>query len=377
MPSEDIRDPDQLAALVDAVMLVGSELELKKVLRHILEAAQHLTAARYAALGVLRDDRSGLRDFVYLGVDEDTAKRIGHLPEGRGVLGLLLKEPRPLRLADISSHPQSVGFPPGHPEMRSFLGVPIRVREVVFGNLYLTEKLGAAEFSETDQSLVETLARAAGLAIENARLHEYLAALELAAERERIARDLHDTVVQRIFALGLSLQSVAGLIEPPQAKERVMEAISELDETIRQIRTTIFELETPPQSRSGLRARVLELCSEASRGLGFEPEVRFSGPVDNRVPQALIEDLLVTLREALANVARHSKATKTEVSLAVDGEVVLAVDDNGVGLKRHRGPGRGLRNMAERAASHGGSFSVRRRPKGGTSLRWKVPLKEI
>jgi signal transduction histidine kinase len=162
---------DRVHGLLEAVVTVGSDLELEDVLRRIVEAAVTLVDARYGALGVVGED-GRLADFIPVGLDEAVIARIAHWPEGRGLLGLLIKDPRPLRLADIASHPQSSGFPDGHPPMRTFLGVPVRIRDEVYGNLYLTEKRGGAAFDEDDETLVTALSAAAGVAIENARLFD-------------------------------------------------------------------------------------------------------------------------------------------------------------------------------------------------------------
>ncbi|HEY5251810.1 MAG TPA: GAF domain-containing sensor histidine kinase [Acidimicrobiales bacterium] len=375
MPYHQIGDPDQLQALLDAVLMIESEIELPAVLRHIVEVACTLVDAGYGALGVIDETGTGLSEFVTVGFDQPTIDVIGNLPEGAGILGLLILDPTPIRLADLSVHPDSAGFPPDHPPMRSFLGVPVKIRDRVFGNLYLTEKKGAGEFSDADKELMMALASAAGIAVENARLHARVQRLTVAADRERIARDLHDTVIQRLFATGLALQSSLPLAENPDLRDRLEAAISDLDDTIRQVRTTIFSLEPPSMAERGVRARVLEVCADAARSLGFEPEVRFVGVIDRRVSDALASQLLSTLREALTNVARHAGASQTEVELAVADDLYLRVMDDGVGSAgTEPSTGKGLRNMAERAESLGGSFTLATRPGGGTELNWRVPL---
>lgn len=376
MPFHAIRDPDQLQKLLEAVLSVEADLELTGVLRRIAGAACHLTGARYGALGVLDVSGKRLAAFVHVGMDDEAVKYIGHLPEGEGILGLLILDPKPLRLADLSAHPDAVGFPPGHPPMKSFMGVPIGVRDEVFGNLYLTEKQGADEFTAEDEALVVALAAAAAIAIENARLHSRLRELTMAADHERIARDLHDTVIQRLFAAGLSLQSALPLAQDVELQSRITDAISDLDDTIRQVRTTIFALEPPPMALKGVRAQVLDVCAEAGRSLGFEPEVRFSGAIDGNVGGHVATELLATLREALSNVARHALAGRVEVEVSVSADDLhLRVADDGVGVRPDSSSiGNGLPNMAERAESLGGAFIVSARPRGGTELTWRVPL---
>jgi len=381
VPYHRVSDPTKLHALLDAVLSIESDLELTTLLTRIVEAAVDLVDARYGALGVLSAAGTGLSEFVHVGIDAKTVEAIGHLPEGKGVLGLLIERPDPLRLADLSTHPAAAGFPPGHPPMTSFVGAPIRVRGGVFGNLYLTDKASGACFDDEDEQLVVALARAAGIALDNARLHAQVRELALLGERERIARDLHDDVIQRIFAVALSLQATEGRVgADPDLAERITGAVDALDETIRQIRTTIFSLEPSPGSSLPLRAEVLSLCAEARRSLGFDPEVRFAGPVD-AAAGGLAGEVLAALREALSNVARHARASHVSVSVvAADGHLSVVVADDGVGVGAPGavvgvpGSGRGLPNLAARAKTLGGSFSVAQRSEGGTILEWRVPL---
>ena len=365
--------------LLDAVLTVGSDLDLPSMLERIVQAAVDLVDARYGALGVLDDTGARLSQFITVGVDPETRAAIGHLPEGHGILGLLIVDAKPLRLPDLREHPDSYGFPPHHPPMRSFLGVPILVRDEVFGNLYLTDKTSADAFTDVDEELVVGLAAAAGVAIENARLHARVQELALLEDRERIARDLHDSVIQRLFATGLSLQGAAGLIrsDPEGAARRVEGAVDDLDLTVKQIRSAIFALEPLSRgARSGVRSQVLDLVRDSGPALGFEPTVLFDGPVDSSTPEGLAGDLLATLREALTNVARHARASRVDVTLAVDDdELVLRVTDDGVGPPAPDEPrGHGLDNMAARAADRGGSFAIRPAGANGTVVEWRVPV---
>jgi signal transduction histidine kinase len=258
--------------------------------------------------------------------------------------------------------------------MTSFLGVPVMVRDQVFGNLYLTEKQGAAEFSQSDEDLVVALAGAAGVAIENARLHQRLEQLAVLGERERIARDLHDTVIQRLFATGMGLQSLVGRMEESDLRERLQQAVDELDETIREIRITIFDLEARDAEKEGLRAGVLALAGEATATLGFAPRVHMDGPLDAATDATTQEELLKTLREALSNVVRHASASSVEVLLrAGSGTVTLRVADNGVGIPKDARHGHGLDNMQTRAESLGGVCELSARRGGGTVVTWRVP----
>jgi signal transduction histidine kinase len=365
----------QLHRLLDAVMAVGSELDLPSVLRTMVESARDLADAQYAALGVVDEERTHLEQFITTGIGAETVRAIGDLPKGHGVLGVLIADPRPIRLPDIRDHPDSYGFPPNHPPMTSFLGVPIRTRGEVFGNLYLTEKRDGQAFTDVDEELVVALAVAAGIAIENARLHARLQEATLLEERDRIARDLHDRVIQRLFATGLTLQGAARLSIRPEVASRLAQAVADLDDTVREIRTAIFELETVESKGAGLRQSVLAVTQDLSRGLGYSPAVRFDGPVDTVVPGELCDVVLAVLRESLSNVARHAAATRVEISVSAGDRLTVVVQDNGRGVPADAPPGHGLRNLRHRAERLGGTFVLSPVSDAhGTRVRWEVPL---
>ncbi len=376
MGTHEHAGPAQLRRLLDAVMVVSSELSLPVILRRIVETATELVEARYGALGVVGEQGRPLAEFLTVGMDDDVARRIGHPPEGRGILGLLIADPRPLRLADLNAHPAHYGMPPGHPPMTTFLGVPILLRDKVFGNLYLTDKAGGSPFSEIDEELVVSLASAAGLAIENARLHEQLQATTLMEERERIARDLHDDVIQRVFAAGLTLQSTAQLSAQPTVVERLTRVVGDLDVTIQQVRNAIFRLGQAASIGRSIRADVIASCSAAAPALGFEPTCQIKGPLDSSVPDSVAGHLVLALGEALSNVARHARATRVDVTVTVAARTVrLDVVDDGVGISEESfGRGRGLLNLRDRAQVVGGSCSVTAEVLGGTRVTWTAPL---
>jgi len=375
MPFHRVQDPKRLQALIGAMLLVEGDIDLDVVLRTIAQTAVELVGARFGALGVLDPRDSTLGQFISVGMTEEEYAAISHLPEGEGILGLLIKDPRPIRLADLTAHPDSAGFPPAHPQMRSFLGVPIHVGGEVYGNLYLCEKESAAEFSEEDEDVSMALAVAAGLAIDKARLHRRLHDLTLAEERERIARDLHASVIQRLFAMGLSLQSALRILGRPEAETRLRESVDELDETVRQIRSTIFAMSARRISGAGLRLEILELVDKATDGSDIQVSVDFDGPIDG-LSSATAEHLLISAREALSNVVRHAKATNVEIDVAVaDDAVLLRVADDGVGFPTSAPrAGRGISMLEERAKLLGGSCVVRPRPEGGTELIWRIRL---
>ncbi len=376
MPYRRVTDPRRLQQLLEAVLVLQTDLDLDTALRHIVEQARQLANARYGALAVIEPGSERLAQFVNVGFTPEQVDRIDHLPRGEGILGMLFDTQHPLRLADLTQHPASVGFPAHHPVMRSFIGVPIVVHGEVFGNLYLTEKMDAEEFSEEDGDILQGLAMAAGTVIDNAQMHAKVSELGVTAERARIAHDLHDTVIQRLFATGLSLQSALRQVTAPEALRVIHTAVDDLDDTIRQIRTSIFALEPLPVGRRSPRTRFLELCAESARGLGFEPSISVSGPIDTEVSEHVAGHMLAVLREALTNVARHAHASRVHVGLEVaEHRLRLTVTDDGVGLPMGSGPAsRGLTNMAERAKFLGGSFTIAPGAKSGTEMTFEVPL---
>ena len=371
----DPEEQSQLQRLLAAVLATSSELRLPVVLRRMVEAATELVGARYGALGVLDESGTGLSDFVTVGIDEEGIEAIDHFPQGKGVLGTLIVDPNPLRLSDVTTHADAHGFPPGHPPMTSFLGAPVRVRGEVFGNLYLCDKVTGGEFTASDEELVVGLAAAAGVAVENARLHARVSDLLLLEDRERIARDLHDTVIQRLFAAGLSLQGTAARIDDPDVSERLASTVDDLDETVRHIRTTIFELQRQRLPGRSVRREVLDLVAEAGDALGFDPIVRFDGPIDSLLDGAVADHLLATTQESLSNVVRHARSPSLEITVAVTSdELLLVVRDQGVGMPDEPESGMGLVNLRSRAEDLGGKLELEPVVGGGTRLEWSVPL---
>lgn len=376
MPFRSIEDPVKLRRVLQATLLLEADFDLPVLLRHVVEEARSMTGARYAALAVLNEEGSALEQFITAGLDPDEEARIGARPTGLGILGLLIKDPRPLRIAEIKSHPESFGFPPGHPPMTSFLGAAIKVRGEVYGNLYLTDKIGCSEFIPDDEALVEALALAAGIAIENANLHQRVQEIAVYADRDRLARGLHDTVIQRLFAVGLSLQSMAGAVDSEGLASRLNAAVSDLDDTIRQVRSTIYELGLTGVEE-GLRAQIQSLANELARVVGFKIQASFDGPVDAAIPDQVAEHLLAAVREGVTNIGRHANATRASIELRVSGEVCrLEISDNGCGIEktssgRH---GFGLTNLQRRAEKLRGTFTVQSPESGGTLLIWQVPL---
>jgi signal transduction histidine kinase len=520
----------RLRALLRANAEVAGELNLQVVLRHLVVAARDLVGARYAALGVLGPDGS-LEELVHTGMDEETVEEIDRLPRGRGILGVLVDHPDPVRLRDLNTHPAAVGFPEGHPPMKGFLGVPIRVRDQVFGNLYLTEST-KGEFTAEDEQLVTSLAGTAGVAIENARLYEdserrrrwqivsteatqqlftssddrplevvlryamegaegdfavlshvqddhvaveasvgdlteqiagqrrrltqlviepvvesgkpvlipdydqhhptsadlpqrigsiiaapllndqrvvaavlvgrmaggkpfdetdldQLAgftghagvaleldqsrsdreALGLLREHERIAADLHDHVIQELFALAMGLQSMVGGLDRPEQQTRVLGYVDALDDTIRRVRATIFQL-NHKRSSASLKHRLLAVLEQERPALGFAANVEFSGPLEHTVPTHMAEDVVAVVREAVSNTARHAAARSVRVRVAVaKGLLSIEVRDDGCGIGENTRSS-GLTNLRRRAERYGGGLELSTPQDGGTDLRW-------
>jgi signal transduction histidine kinase len=375
--AEGVAGPQSLRRLLRAVISVGSDLDLTATLQRIVESATELSDARYGALGVIDPTGTFLSEFLTVGIDADTRAAIGDLPKGHGILGLLIRDPRPIRLPDLREHPDSFGFPPSHPEMHSFLGVPVSVRGEVFGNLYLTDKRSGDAFTDIDEELVVALAAAAGVAVDNARLLARVRDVALIEDRERIAMDLHDTVIQQLFAVGLSLQATIRRLGDDDAARRIQLAVDDLDTTIKRIRSTIFALESPSAGASpNLRQRVLSLTSELRPTMGIPIDVMFDGPIDSVTDSHIADEVVIVLREALSNIVRHAHADHVEVRLLATGdEITLRVEDDGGGPGERSEKGRGLLNMASRAERFGGVSELRPRDGGGALLEWRARLR--
>ncbi|SDP38146.1 GAF domain-containing protein [Nakamurella panacisegetis] len=518
--------------LLSAVLAVSRGLDLEVTLRRIVGAARELVGAEYGALGVLGVD-GGLSHFVYEGIDDVTRERIGPLPTGGGVLGVVISQGEPLRLADLSVHPASVGFPVHHPPMRSFLGVPVSAQGATFGRLYLTEKRGGVGFTAEDESVVQVLAAAAGIAVGNARLFEQgvrrarwleaitevtsellggsdpgrvlfliasrarelagaqftfialadpddgsvlevtlcvglapdtvtgrripvvgstagevfvdrtprnvgrlrfdlggqfgpalvlplgdgearagvlctirspgaarfdeeelqlvsafadqaalalgraqaLAArreLDVLVDRERIARDLHDQVIQRLFGIGLAMQGTQHRTVVPTVSQHLTEHIDDLQQVIHDIRTAIFDLQFDSRQGPGLRATLQGAISELTAGRPIRTTVRMSGPVDIVAP-AMARQAEAVVREAVGNAVRHSGADELRVTVSVNDEMVVSVMDDGIGIP-DTAVRSGLRRMAEQAVVAGATCTIGRVDPHGTQIRWAVPL---
>jgi signal transduction histidine kinase len=379
-----VRSDDALYALDRATRAIAGELDIERVLQQIVDSVRDLVGAKYAALGIVGDD-GRMQRFITSGISTEHRMLIGALPSGYGLLGTLIRDGVSLRIPDISKHPDSYGFPPEHPEMHSFLGVPVKVAAITVGNFYLTEKRDAPEFSQADQELVEMFARHAGIAIQNARLHQDVQQLAIVDERLRISRDLHDGIIQSIYAVSLSLEDVLELIasNPPEAEARVDRAIDRLHTAIGDIRGFITGLGNGLGDGSGLSGALEGMASDLLGGTGIDVtvDVRGGSALDSRLPPEANHELLQIAREAVSNVARHSGARRASLSLVVDGdEAILRVDDDGVGFdpEARRGTGHfGLANLRDRAAGVGGTLTIDSEPDKGARIIVRLPLAPV
>ena len=371
---------DRRRALVEAGIAITSELSLDAVLQTLIRIAAELTDARYSALGVI--DRRGLEleRFVTHGLDEPAQKAIGERPRGRGILGVLIKDARPLRLDDLTRDPRSVGFPPNHPPMRSFLGVPVMTRGVAFGNLYLAEKQPAGSFTEEDEEIATLLAAQAAVAIENAgsvrrdALRRAVQAQE--GERRRLARELHDETGQALTSILLGLSAV----ERAESAEAAHAAAADLRklvvETLQDVRRLAVELRPSALDDFGLAPalrRLGQTVREASN-LDVQVEARLG---EERLPADVETALYRIVQEALTNVVKHAGADHVSIVVTRKPEsVVVMIEDDGRGfdLAQSSGERLGLLGMRERVQLLDGTLVVEATPGSGTTLIVELPL---
>jgi len=367
--------------LIEAGLALTSELSLDAVLERIVELAIDITGARYGALGVLGEEGL-IEQFVTKGLTPAEREAIGDPPTGHGVLGLITTQGRPLRIADVAADPRSAGFPPNHPPMHALLGAPIVARGKIFGNIYVTDKLGAGEFTDNDERALEVLAAQAGVAVQNARLYEEsrraqseLRRLEVLEERERIAKELHDGVIQALFAVGMSLQGAAALASDDTVVSRIESSVEDIDQAIRDLRNYIFGLRPGILADHQLDQALRELAAEFESHSGVITVV----DVDPTVAAALASvasDVVQLTREALSNVGRHASAATCRVSLRRQGRLAcLEIDDDGTGFELGAETGGlGLANLRDRVASLGGSLDIESHAGEGTTVRAMLPI---
>jgi signal transduction histidine kinase len=367
-----------LRALHQATLLMADRGELSEVLQMIVDVARDFLGAEYAALGVPNKENL-LEAFIYSGIPPDAISLMAHLPQGFGLLGAIIHEAKTIRVAKISADQRSVGFPENHPVMESFLGVPITGRNIVLGNLYLCNKVGESSFSAEDEELAEMFAAHAAIAIQNARLDQEIQRLAILDERTRIGMDLHDGVIQSIYAVGLLLENSRFALaeDPDEAQALISQSIEGLNDSIRDIRNFILDLR-PHRYGGDLIAGINRLAQEFHANSMVEVTVELPSKGIKNLPPKIGQTLFLTVQNSLANVARHAKATHTKLSMKREpGKIVLDIIDNGKGfdasLKRTT-VGHGLNNMHVRAEQLNGQFTCESTPGEGTHIQLILPI---
>ena len=371
----------QLAALNEANLLLSEERLVSSVLQRVVDISRELSGARYAALGVLDDDGQ-LKTFLTSGIDEAAREAIRDLPSGRGLLGLMLERTEPLRVDNISKHSKSVGFPPGHPAMTSFLGVPIRYKGRAVGSLYLTDKDGDSPFDQDDEEIVRLFSNQAAIVIQNAQLNEQIQALAVETERTRISREMHDGLAQVLGYINTKTQAIEGFLANRDL-ENAEDHLKEMNETARQayreVREGILALRTQVGAGRSLSNVLHEFISEFQHQLGPSTKVRLEIPeVLSLTPLQEVQVLRI-VQEALTNARKHSRSETISVILAQRYEgLEIEVRDDGRGfnplaVKRGEWPHLGLQTMQERAEAVGGTFEIDSAPGKGTNVRVSIP----
>lgn len=365
-----LRTLDRLSALIESAVAVVGETDLDRVLRRLVSEAMTATGARYAALGVL-GEHGVLSDFLYEGISEEQAIRIGRLPSGHGLLGTVIRRNETILVDTIGDHPDSYGFPEHHPPMTNFLGVPVSIGDATFGNLYLTEKEDG--FTQEDVLLVEALSRIAGAAIHTARLQDRFRRLAVVEDRERIARDLHDSVIQDIFAVGLGLQGLTGRVDDADSIGLLTDVIDRLDGVVERLRGYIFELRKPARLDQRLDDQLQELVSRMGSAYPTRVTLEMNLPDEENPP--LGKEILMIVTETLSNALRHAAAASVDVSVSIDSAAyVVRVADDGVGFDPDTVErGMGLTNLRRRSEELDGNVSIDSNPNGGTVVEVTLP----
>jgi len=371
-------DPGVLRRLLDLALALGGVRRTEAVLQTILDAARELTGARYAAVGV-PDGEGGFALFLTAGVDAQTWEAIGALPRTHGILGAMLTNPEPLRLADIRTDQRFQWWPSAHPVMTAFLGVPIIAGGEIVAGLYLTDPAQGGEFTDADQEVVEALAAHAALAVVNAQRHERSRELSIAEERTRLARDLHDSVTQTLFSLSLSAETAATLAGSDRRLGEELDRVRTLATTAKdELRALVDTLRPTDLGRDGLAAALRRRVDLLRRV--HDVDIRFSAPGVAVVRRPLVDaELLKVATEALSNALQHSGAGRVDVLLEYpDDGVRLTVRDDGRGFalprrSQHQSTRLGLTSMAERVAALGGTLELESTRGGGTVVLAEVP----
>jgi len=374
----------ELLALHQAGLAITRELGIEAVLQRVVDEARELVGARYGALSVLGPD-GRIELFMTSGITAEQRASIGPPPTGRGLLGVALKDGQPLRLPDLAADPRSVGFPANHPPMRSLLAVPVLTGNAPMGNLYLAEKLRADEFSREDEESLGRFATQAGVAIANARLHRQVRSLAITEERERIAREMHDSLAQVLGYVNTKAQAAQQLIDAGQT-ERASGQIGQLAEAARaayvDVRENILALRTSVSPDRPLDETLRAYVASWQEQSGVAADVSIGMPIAAGSLSGSSEvQLMRIIQEALANVRKHSGATQARIRIAVvDGALEAVVEDNGAGfepdaLSKSAFPRFGLSTMRERAEAAGGTLTVESTPGSGTRIIARLPTR--
>jgi signal transduction histidine kinase len=367
-----------LKAVSDAVLAVAAQVSVEEVLQQLVDRARVLAGARYAALGI-PDGAGGFSRFLVSGMSDELVTAMGPLPRTHGMLGAMLEAHAPYRTEDIHEHPRFRGWwPDEHPDMRSFLGVPIVAPEGVIGAFYLTQKEGAPAFGAEDQELIELLA---AIAITNARLYEQSRELSILSERNRLALELHDVVSQKLFSLVLTAEAASTLLDrdPPAARAQMARLQELAREALDELRSLLLELRPPEPDRDGLCGALRKHVAVLRRVHDVAIELDIDDGIGAGVEKGRDREILRIAQEALHNALRHAAAHAVAVRLARhDGHLVLEVQDDGIGFQpaddELRSKHLGLTSMEERARRLGGRLEIRSRPGAGTTVRLEVGL---
>ncbi len=365
VPTERVR------SLAETIASVVGVVDLENLLHRIVKSACEATGARYGALGVIGPHKT-LVEFVHRGIDANTVGAIGHLPDGKGVLGTLIRERVTIRLENLADHPDSVGFPANHPPMGSFLGVPVGSPNDAFGNLYLTEKEGG--FDEDDVVVVEALAAVAAAAVDAVRLKRRLENLAIVEDRLRIGRDLHDSIIQDLFGTGLQLQGLATATGDDSIRDGLNEASERIDQTIEALRRIVSNL----GSRS-TESNFADLLREHLDRLSGPYAASVSSsvtPVELKLESSVVDSIHPIIVEAVSNSLRHSESESVEVQVEMLGDrLLITVADQGIGFSVEGAKrGMGLNNLQDRVAALGGDSTIRSVVGVGTVVEVTIPI---